>query len=93
MFHGRENVLRPRFQNRSVTGRVGIALHEIGMAMGFLHANDGRRATTETFQTKGAGARKEFQHPRAFHPRTERVENRLFDQVGSGTDIEPLRNF
>ncbi len=86
----RKNILRADFKIWFKTGRSGIAADEFGMLVGFFDAQRRRCATAQAIQAQRAGTGEQFQHPRADHPRAERVEDRLLDEVGRGTHVKSL---
>ena len=61
--------------------------------MRFLDAQRRHRAAAQAFQAQGAAPGEQFQNPRADHPRAQRVEDRLLDQIGGRTDIESFGDF
>ena len=93
LVHRRKNILRPHFQNFAVARRRRVAADELRVAVRFFNAHHGRRAAAQAFQAQRAAAGKQFQHPRAHDPRAERIENRLFDQIGRRPDVQSFRDF
>ena len=92
LIHHRKNVLRPHFEFLFKASGARVVADEFRVAMRFLNANRRGRAAAQAIEAQRAGTGKEFQHPCADDPRAERVEDRLFDEVGCRADVESFRN-
>ena len=63
------------------------------MALGFFDANCGGSAAAEAFEAQCAGTGKQFEDSRVVDAAAEAVEDGLFDEVRSWTDVEAFWNF
>ena len=93
LVHCGKNVLRSHLNDPIIPRRGRVVADEFGVAVRFLNAQRRDRAAAQAFQAQRAAAGEQFQHPRADNPRAERVEDRLFDQIGRRSDVESFRDF
>jgi hypothetical protein len=89
---GRKHILRANLQRGVKIRRARVGADEFRVPVRLLQAQRRDGATAQAIETQRAGAGEQFQHPRADHPRAQAVEDRLFDEVGRGPDVESPGN-